>query len=101
MEGHTRVRLVPLSASIEVALVLLIAGSGTAHAASTVQLAYIDPGTGSLIIQIVVASLAAAAVTTRAYWTKIKGWLGMGSAEAADDGDLRPGANPETPPDDG
>ena len=65
------------------------------------MIAYIDPGTGSLITQVVVASLAAGAVATRAYWTKIKGWLGKDSTKQEEDGDLKPGASPETPPDDG
>jgi hypothetical protein len=43
-----------------------------------------------------VASLAATAVVTKTYWTRIKGWFG--GASLADDGDPTPEASPETPP---
>ena len=72
-----------------------------AESPGTLRLAYIDPATGSLIIQGVLAFLAATAVVTRAYWSKIKGWFGASSAKQSDDGDLNPGASPETPPNDG
>jgi len=103
METRSSTRFGPISASVEVALFLLIAGSATAHAGElqgTLKLAYIDPGSGSFIIQIVVALLAAVTVTTRIYWTRIKSWLGMASEKQADNGDLAPSASPETPPND-
>ncbi len=34
--------------------------------------AYLDPGTGSMIIQIVIGSFIAAAAAGRFYWSKIK-----------------------------
>jgi hypothetical protein len=37
--------------------------------------AYLDPGTGSLIIQSVIAALAAAGFALRLYWGKIRGWF--------------------------
>ncbi len=37
--------------------------------------AYIDPGTGSLVIQIVIASLAGAAFLIKVFWIKIKAFL--------------------------
>lgn len=37
--------------------------------------AYIDPGTGSLILQGLIASLAAAAVAIRAYWYRLKAFF--------------------------
>jgi hypothetical protein len=97
--SHTSTRFGPISAPRLVALILLVAGSSTAHAAEiqgAVRLAYLDPGTGSLIVQILVASLAATAVVTKTYWTRIKGWFG--GASLADDGDPTPEASPETPP---
>jgi len=36
------------------------------------QAAYLDPGSGSYIIQIIVASLAGAAVMIRMFWANIK-----------------------------
>jgi hypothetical protein len=43
--------------------------------------AYLDPGTGSLIIQMVVAGSAAALVIARNYWTTIKGIFGGKSSD--------------------
>jgi hypothetical protein len=37
--------------------------------------AYLDPGSGSLLIQIILASLLAIGVATRIYWKKIKGFF--------------------------
>jgi hypothetical protein len=44
-----------------------------------VRVAYLDPGTGSLIIQAVVAVLAGAAVAITSYWQKIKTFFGRNS----------------------
>ncbi|MBW2493130.1 MAG: hypothetical protein JRE43_00120 [Deltaproteobacteria bacterium] len=41
-----------------------------------IRVAYLDPGTGSLIIQAVVAVLAGAAVAITSYWRKIKTFFG-------------------------
>jgi hypothetical protein len=38
--------------------------------------AYLDPGTGSLIVQSVVAALAAAGFALRLYWRRVQYWLG-------------------------
>ena len=50
------------------------------------QLAYIDPGTGSFVAQAVVAAIAGVAVTLRLYWSKIKSMLGL-AARSDDDED--------------
>ncbi len=34
--------------------------------------AYLDPGTGSYIIQIILAALVGVAFTIKIYWTKVK-----------------------------
>ena len=44
-----------------------------------IRIAYLDPGTGSLIIQAVVAVLAGAAVAITSYWQKIKKFFGRNS----------------------
>jgi hypothetical protein len=44
-----------------------------------IRIAYLDPGTGSLIIQAVVAVLAGAAVAITSYWQKIKTFFGRNS----------------------
>jgi len=37
--------------------------------------AYLDPGSGSLIIQLVIAALLGLAVTVRIFWTNILVWF--------------------------
>ncbi len=39
-------------------------------------LAYLDPGSGSMIIQLLVGGLAAVGVTTRLYWRRITRFFG-------------------------
>jgi hypothetical protein len=36
-------------------------------------LSYIDPGTGSLVLQMIAGGVAAAAVTAKLYWRRIRG----------------------------
>ena len=43
------------------------------------QLAYIDPGAGSFLLQALVAALAGIVVILNVYWRKVKGFLGFGS----------------------
>lgn len=38
--------------------------------------AYLDPGTGSIVLQAVIATIAAAAVAVRLYWTRLKSLFG-------------------------
>ena len=40
-------------------------------------LAYIDPGSGSMILQAVVGGVAAAAVMAKLYWRRFLGFLGI------------------------
>ncbi|MDO8519085.1 MAG: hypothetical protein Q7T11_02850 [Deltaproteobacteria bacterium] len=37
--------------------------------------AYLDPGTGSMIIQIVIGSILAAGYTVKVYWKKLKSFF--------------------------
>jgi hypothetical protein len=46
------------------AAVAIIATTGPAHA-------YLDPGTGSIILQAIIGGIAMGAVTARLYWNKI------------------------------
>jgi len=39
--------------------------------------AYLDPGTGSALIQGVLAALAAIVVTGKLYWYRLSRWLGI------------------------
>lgn len=38
--------------------------------------AYLDPGTGSIVLQAVIATVAAAAVALKLYWTRLKALFG-------------------------
>ena len=50
-------------------------------------LPYLDPGSGSFLIQILIASLLGLSVAIAAMWGRIKGWLGIKSKPAEDDDD--------------
>ena len=70
------------------AALLLLALSGDAFA-------YIDPGTGSLIVQGLIAGAAAAAVVIRGYWYRIKAFFRRDKKAPAADGEPRPPGAPE------
>jgi len=53
------------------AVIRVVAGLILVFSAFPAQ-AYLDPGTGSLIIQSVIGALAAIGVTLKLYWHKIK-----------------------------
>jgi hypothetical protein len=40
-------------------------------------LPYLDPGSGSFLLQLLIAALLGIGVAIRASWTKIKGWFGI------------------------
>ncbi len=42
--------------------------------------AYLDPGTGSILLQSIVAAVAAVAVALRLYWTRLKSLFGRRQA---------------------
>ncbi len=54
-------------------------------------LAYLDPGTGSLVIQSVVAALAAAAFGLRLYWRRIRMWFKRPGTQSDSPSDGTPG----------
>ena len=47
----------------------------------TAAFAYLDPGTGSILLQGLIAGLAAIAVTGRLFWARIKGIFSKGSTK--------------------
>jgi hypothetical protein len=52
------------------------------------KIPYLDPGSGSFLIQILIASLLGIGLAVRASWGKIKGWFGSKSkADKEDDTD--------------
>ena len=50
------------------------------------KLAYLDPGSGSVLLQLLIAALLGVGIAVRAYWGKIKGLFGIKS-ETDDDND--------------
>lgn len=51
--------------------------------------AYLDPGTGSLVFQTVVAALAAGAYALRSYWSRIRMLFRPRDSQRPDDSDAR------------
>lgn len=45
---------------------------------STPALAYLDPGTGSMILQLLLGGVAGALVIGKLYWQRLKGFFGKG-----------------------
>lgn len=48
--------------------------------------AYLDPGTGSFLIQAIVAVLAGIAVALRTYWSRVKSFLGLSGSDEEEAG---------------
>ena len=47
--------------------------------------AYLDPGTGSMLLQVILGGIAAVGVAVKLYWHKLRAAFGM--AKKADSGD--------------
>lgn len=56
---------------------VLLTASHSAHA-------YLDPGTGSILLQSLLAGVAVAIGVVRAYWYRIKSFFGAGPRSAED-----------------
>jgi hypothetical protein len=56
-------------------VLLLSAAGGVLTALSVPAWAYIDPGTGSYVFQIAVATLLGGVFALRLFWSKVKGLL--------------------------
>lgn len=50
-------------------------------------LPYLDPGSGSFLIQMLFAAIAGLGVAIYASWNRIKGWFGIKSKPKDDDDD--------------
>jgi hypothetical protein len=50
-------------------------------------LAYLDPGSGSFLIQLIFATIAGLGIVAIASWNKIKGWFGIKSKPKSDEDD--------------
>jgi hypothetical protein len=53
-------------------------------------LAYIDPGSGSFILQVVIGTLLGASVAAKMYWARLRAYFG--SRSERNDGDVDRGA---------
>ena len=47
--------------------------------------AYLDPGTGSMILQGIIGGLAAVAVVVKLYWHRLLGFFGLRKVSSSDD----------------
>ena len=47
--------------------------------------AYLDPGTGSMMLQVILGGIAAVGVAIKLYWHKLRVFLGGGRKEQAEE----------------
>ena len=47
--------------------------------------AYLDPGTGSMLLQVILGGVAAVGVAVKLYWHKLRVVFGMGKKEDPED----------------
>ena len=47
--------------------------------------AYLDPGTGSMLLQVILGGIAAVGVAIKLYWHKLRAAFGMAKKEAPED----------------
>ena len=47
--------------------------------------AYLDPGTGSMLLQVILGGVAAVGVAIKLYWHKLRAAFGMAKKEQAED----------------
>lgn len=55
--------------------------------------AYLDPGSGSLFLQLLLGGIAGAGVILKLYWHKFLGWFGKKPPDSADDSAADDSAN--------
>lgn len=58
--------------------VLLVLWAGSVYA-------YLDPGTGSMLLQVILGGVAAVAVALKLFWYKIRAAIGLGGKRGAED----------------
>jgi len=51
----------------------------------TDAVAYLDPGTGSMLLQVILGGIAAVGVAIKLYWHKIRAAFGMAKKEETED----------------
>jgi hypothetical protein len=60
------------------AITLILTSSGPAWA-------YLDPGSGSMLLQVILGGVAAVGVVCKMYWYRIKAALGFGAKPPVDE----------------
>lgn len=53
--------------------------------ASEPAFAYLDPGTGSMLLQVILGGIAAVGVAIKLFWHKIRVAIGLGKSATAED----------------
>jgi len=56
---------------------IAVTGAGVAALVTNPAFAYLDPGTGSALIQGLIASIAALGLTLKVYWHRVIGFFGL------------------------
>jgi hypothetical protein len=51
--------------------------------------AYLDPGTGSIILQALIAGVAGSLFVVKAYWYKLRSFLGIGPRNTETDDEMQ------------
>jgi len=51
----------------------------------TDAVAYLDPGTGSMLLQVILGGIAAVGVAIKLYWHKLRAAFGMPKKDVAED----------------
>jgi hypothetical protein len=51
----------------------------------TDAVAYLDPGTGSMLLQVILGGIAAVGVAIKLYWHKLRAAFGMAKKEETED----------------
>jgi len=69
-----------LAYSVVFAFLLVVASTQDAYA-------YVDPGTGSYVIQLIIAALVGVGFAIRIYWGRIKGFLSRSPSGEQEPGD--------------
>jgi hypothetical protein len=49
--------------------------------APTPALAYLDPGTGSILLQVIIGGVAGVGVVAKLYWHRLRGLFGLNKKE--------------------
>jgi len=75
MIGSAAMQTIRRVALVECAVLLALVFLGAREAYAGIVAAYIDPGTGSLIIQMLLAVLVGAGFAVKIFWTRIKSFF--------------------------